>query len=127
MDSQKIIYAALAVCWIVGIAGALILEGTYSDVKEMLPRLSVSEQRQDDFEKQREQESEDIARRLEQEQATVSKVLLTMQDLLSKHESKLAVIEHRTENSERERGDMASDIKTLLRIAHTNMKNRGNK
>jgi hypothetical protein len=37
---------------------------------------------------------------------------------LSAHESQLAVIQRRTEKSESERGDMAADIKALLRVSY---------
>ena len=107
MDSQKIISMAVAACLIVGMAGAFILKGTHDDIKEIMPRMSVSEQRQNALE-----------RRIENEQASISKVLESMQQLLRAHDSQLAVIQRRTEKSESERGDMAADIKALLRVSY---------
>lgn len=118
MDSSKIISIALAACWIVGMAGAFILKSTHDDIKQMMPRMSVSERRQDTLEKKIESDKAALNRRIENEQAAISKVLESMQQLLSAHDSQLAVIQQRTEKSESERSDMAADIKALLRVSY---------
>jgi hypothetical protein len=119
MDTQKIVQTALAVGYLGGLVAVFIFKGTYSDVKEILPRMSVSEKRQDVFEKQTETYKAEAARINEQSQATLSNVLKEVSALLSNHEAQLAVIQHRIARSEVEQSDMATDIKTLLRIAHS--------
>ena len=120
MDTQKLVHTALALGWVGGMVGVFVFEGTYSDVKEILPRISVSEKRQDDFEKQNEMYKAEAARITEQSQETLSSVLKDVSALLSNHEAQLAVIQHRIERSELEQSEMAADIKTLLRMAHNN-------
>lgn len=114
MDSQRITAIALGVCWLAGIAGGLLLKGTYNDVQELKPRMSVAESRQNEFE-----------RRIENEQESIASYLQTMQDLLSEqqkisasHDARLAVLEQSTQRGNVERSDMAKDIKALLQVSY---------
>lgn len=114
MDSQRITAIALGVCWLAGIAGAFMLKGTYNDVQELKPRMSVAESRQNEFE-----------RRIENEQKSIASYLQTMQELLAEqqkisasHDARLAVLEQSTERGNVERSDMAKDIKALLQVSY---------
>jgi hypothetical protein len=114
MDSQRIFAIALGACWIAGLAGAFMLKGTYNDVQELKPRMSVAESRQNEFE-----------RRIENEQKSIASYLQKMQELLSEqqkisasHDARLAVLEQSTQRGNVERSDMAKDIKALLQVSY---------
>ena len=114
MDSQRITAIALGVCWLAGIAGAFMLKGTYNDVQELKPRMSVAESRQNEFE-----------RRIENEQESIANVLQSMQQLLAEqqkisasHDARLAVLEQSTQRGNAERLEMAKDIKALLQVSY---------
>lgn len=114
MNSQRIIAIALGVCWMAGILGAFMLKGTYDDVQNLKPRMSVAESRQAEFK-----------RRIDTEQESISQVLESMQELLSEqqkisasHDARLAVLEQSTQRGNVERSDMAKDIKQLLQVSY---------
>jgi len=114
MDQQRIFAIALGACWIAGLAGAFMLKGTYNDVQELKPRMSVAESRQNDFE-----------RRIQNEQESIASYLQKMQELLSEqqkisasHDARLAVLEQSTQRGNVERSDMAKDIKALLQVSY---------
>jgi len=114
MNSQRIIAIALGICWMAGILGAFMLKGTYDDVQDLKPRMSVAESRQAEFK-----------RRIDTEQESISQVLESMQVLLSEqqkiaasHDARLAVLEQSTQRGNVERSDMAKDIKALLQVSY---------
>ncbi len=97
-----------------GILGAFMLKGTYDDVQNLKPRMSVAESRQAEFK-----------RRIDTEQESISQVLESMQELLSEqqkisasHDARLAVLEQSTQRGNVERSDMAKDIKQLLQVSY---------
>ncbi len=113
MDQQRIFAIALAALWIAGLVGAYIAKGTYNDIQNLKPRMSVAESRQNDFE-----------RRIENEQKSIASYLEKMQELLSEqqkisasHDARLAVLEQSTQRGNVERSEMAKDIKELLSIS----------
>ena len=114
MDQQRIFAIALAAAWIAGLVGAYIAKGTYNDVQELKPRMSVAESRQNDFE-----------RRIQNEQKSIASYLEKMQELLSEqqkisasHDARLAVLEQSTQRGNVERSDMAKKIDTLLEVSY---------
>lgn len=114
MDQQRIFAIALAAAWIAGLVGAYIAKGTYNDVQELKPRMSVAESRQNDFE-----------RRIQNEQKSIASYLEKMQELLSEqqkisasHDARLAVLEQSTQRGNVERSNMAEKIDTLLEVSY---------
>ena len=107
MDQQRILAIALAAAWIAGLVGAYIAKGTYNDVQELKPRMSVAESRQNDFERRIENEQKSIASYLEKMQVLLSK----QQEIIASHDARLAVLEQSTQSGNTERSNMAEDIK----------------
>jgi hypothetical protein len=114
MDQQRIFAIALGACWIAGLAGAFMLKGTYNDVQELKPRMSVAESRQNEFERRIQNEQESIASYLQKMQELLSE----QQKIASSHDARLAVLEQSTQRGNVERSDMAKDIKQLLQVSY---------
>jgi chromosome segregation ATPase len=114
MDSEKIVSVAVGLLWVVGLAGGYMMHSATEDVSELMRKVPVLERRANDAENK----SKYLESKLDNEQEGIAKVLESMQQLLSSHESQLAVIEQRISKSEIERKELSTDVKDLLRVSY---------
>ena len=114
MDYEKIVSVSLGLLWVVGLAGGYIVHSATQDVSELMQKVPVLERRASEAENK----SKYLESKLDNEQEGIAKVLESMQQLLSSHESQLAVIEQRISRSEVERKELSSDVKDLLRVSY---------
>lgn len=114
MDSEKIVSISLGLLWILGAAGGYIIHSATQNVSELMQKVPVLERRANEAENK----SKYLESKLDNEQEGIAKVLESMQQLLSSHESQLAVIEQRISRSEVERKELSSDVKDLLRVTY---------
>jgi septal ring factor EnvC (AmiA/AmiB activator) len=114
MDSEKIVSISLGLLWILGAAGGYIVHSATQNVSELMQKVPVLERRANEAENK----SKYLESKLDNEQEGISTVLKSMQQLLSSHESQLAVIQQRISRSEVERKELSSDVKDLLRVTY---------
>ena len=114
MDSEKIVSVSLGLLWVVGAAGGYIVHSATQNVSELMQKVPVLERRANEAENK----SKYLESKLDNEQEGISTVLKSMQQLLSSHESQLAVIQQRISRSEVERKELSSDVKDLLRVTY---------
>lgn len=114
MDSEKIVSVSLGLLWVAGLAGGYIVHSATQNVSELMQKVPVLERRANEAENK----SKYLESKLDNEQEGIAKVLESMQQLLSSHESQLAVIEQRISRSEIERKELSSDVKDLLRVSY---------
>jgi len=114
MDSEKIVSISLGLLWILGAAGGYIVHSATQNVSELMQKVPVLKRRANEAENK----SKYLESKLDNEQEGISTVLKSMQQLLSSHESQLAVIQQRISRSEVERKELSSDVKDLLRVTY---------
>jgi len=101
-----------------------MLKGTYTDVKSLIPRMSVAESQQLEFKRRFNKVELEFSSRFDAEKESIAKVLEQIQKLLSEqqkmhasHDARLAVLEQSDQRRSVESYNMQKKIDTLLEVS----------
>jgi len=109
MDSDKIVSTSIGLLWIAGLAGGFYVHKAINDVDILKQESAVLERRADEADLR----AKRIESKLDNEQKGIAEILKTMQELLSSHESRLAVIEEKMIRTDNDFKNITSEIKEM--------------
>jgi len=111
MDKEKIVSVAVGLLLVLSVAGGYMINSAKEYVDNLSKEVPVLKRRADDIEKKYKY----LESKIDNKGEGVAQVLQAIQQLLSKHESKLAVIEEKIIRTDSDVQSIVGDIKEMSR------------